>query len=255
VANGVTSSVKKRSSNREGEHKSNPKPKREDKPHNRMSSTTIIVLCVVVPLLLGGFANYFAHKWWILYLPLFGFLLLLGYLGHLAIRGKRSPNQLDTSKQLALSTPAPMKDDRPNKSISTINQSGGQNIIADNVKLGPAPPVPISLPNAKAELLKSMLATPTMESINFVTYDDAASVNLCDKLRYAFANWKIEGIDKFGTLLPPLEPGVTVRFGDAKQSTRVDAIVKALHDVGLPSRKLYDQSSGQPAIEVNGLKP
>lgn len=64
-----------------------------------MSTTTVIVLCVVVPLLLGGFANYFAHKWWILYLPLFGFIILLGYLGHLAITWTHAPNRLDNEKE------------------------------------------------------------------------------------------------------------------------------------------------------------
>ena len=62
-----------------------------------MSNTTTLILCVAVPLLLSGFANYFAHKSWILYLPLIGFLLLVGYLGHLAIRSYAYPpnNHLD----------------------------------------------------------------------------------------------------------------------------------------------------------------
>jgi hypothetical protein len=84
--------VKKRSRKREGKYKADSKAKRKRKPKKYMSNTTILILCVAVPLLLGGFANYFAHKWWILYLPLTGALLLLGYLGHLAIRSYVTPS-------------------------------------------------------------------------------------------------------------------------------------------------------------------
>jgi hypothetical protein len=79
--------VKKRRDNDEGENDSQAHIKQEAKPkHRRMSNTTVFVLCVAVPLLLGGFANFYAHKPWILYLPLFGLLLALGYGGHLAIQ-------------------------------------------------------------------------------------------------------------------------------------------------------------------------
>jgi hypothetical protein len=58
-----------------------------------MSTTTVIVLLTVVPLLLSGFFNHFAHKNWILYFPLVGIALAVVYFGHLGIRsiGPRLP--------------------------------------------------------------------------------------------------------------------------------------------------------------------
>jgi hypothetical protein len=51
-----------------------------------MSTTTIFVVCTVVPLLLSGFLNHFAHKYWILYFPLIGIAIAVLYFGHLWIR-------------------------------------------------------------------------------------------------------------------------------------------------------------------------
>jgi hypothetical protein len=64
-----------------------------------MSNTTVIVICVVVPLLLSGFANFFAHKTWILYFPLLGMATLIFYLGHLGIVSLRTPDQPRISAQ------------------------------------------------------------------------------------------------------------------------------------------------------------
>ena len=50
-----------------------------------MSVTTTIVLSILVPLLLSGFLNHFAHKNWILYFPLIGIALAILYFGHLGI--------------------------------------------------------------------------------------------------------------------------------------------------------------------------
>ena len=50
---------------------------------------------------------------------------------------------------------------------------------------------------------------------------DADSMNLYQKLRYAFGNWKIEQANMVGTAMPPFESGVTVRYTDAQQSNRV----------------------------------
>lgn len=48
--------------------------------------TTLIVVCTIIPLLLSGFLNHFAHKPWILYFPLAALALGVLYFGHLAIR-------------------------------------------------------------------------------------------------------------------------------------------------------------------------
>jgi hypothetical protein len=64
-----------------------------------MSTTTTIVICVVT-LLLGGLLNFYAHKTWILYLPLAGILLGLGYAGHLWIRSFAAP--FSVTREIAL---------------------------------------------------------------------------------------------------------------------------------------------------------
>jgi len=56
-----------------------------------MSMTTTIVLFTIVPLLLTGFFNYFAHKNWILYFPVVGLALAIIYFGHLGIKSLGSP--------------------------------------------------------------------------------------------------------------------------------------------------------------------
>jgi hypothetical protein len=91
------SSVKQRHNQDQRKNKTEATSQNKTKPQfERMSNTTTLILGVAVPLLLSGFANYFAHKSWILYLPLIGFLLLVGYLGHLAIRSYAYPiKQLD----------------------------------------------------------------------------------------------------------------------------------------------------------------
>src|ERR1700739_3443660 len=58
-----------------------------------LSPTTIIVICTVVPLLLSGFLNHFAHKTWILYFPLAGIVLAVLYFGHLGIRSITTENK------------------------------------------------------------------------------------------------------------------------------------------------------------------
>src|SRR5262245_37934218 len=59
----------------------------EGKPRRPvMSITTVIVICTVVPLLLSGFFNHFAHKNWILYFPVFGIALAVIYFGHVGIQ-------------------------------------------------------------------------------------------------------------------------------------------------------------------------
>ena len=81
--------MKNRSGKNKRKRKTDTKPNGKTEPHGNarsMSNTTTIVVCMVVPLLLGGFANFFAHKGWILYLPLAGFLVFIGYAGHLGIR-------------------------------------------------------------------------------------------------------------------------------------------------------------------------
>jgi hypothetical protein len=86
----------------EDETDTTPKDKTKRHPgHCIVSLTTLIIICLIVPLLLGGFTNFFAHKTWILYFPLFGVLLLIGYLGHLGIRSlsatKTPPPKVDFS--------------------------------------------------------------------------------------------------------------------------------------------------------------
>ncbi|PYL77356.1 MAG: hypothetical protein DMF26_04440 [Verrucomicrobia bacterium] len=52
----------------------------EGKPRqNIMSTTSIIVVCTVIPLLLSGFLNHFSHKTWILYFPVLGIALAVVY--------------------------------------------------------------------------------------------------------------------------------------------------------------------------------
>jgi hypothetical protein len=76
-----------------------------------MSNTTVNVICMIVPLLLSGFANFYAHKSWILYLPLAGILLLIGYVGHLAIR---SADETRSEQKLPpAATPTPTQVQRP----------------------------------------------------------------------------------------------------------------------------------------------
>jgi hypothetical protein len=89
VADNVNSRVKNRRHKKKRKHKANATARNKAKRHTDqtgMSNTTLVVIWLIVPLMLSGFANYFAHKPWILYLPLFGFLLLFGYLGHLGIQ-------------------------------------------------------------------------------------------------------------------------------------------------------------------------
>jgi hypothetical protein len=102
--------VKKGSNKGESEDKPETEPKRERK--KRVSNTTILIVCVAVPLLLGGFANYFAHKWWILYFPLAGALLLLGYAGHLAIRAHAGQVVHPEKKSTQATNPAQVANDR-----------------------------------------------------------------------------------------------------------------------------------------------
>lgn len=52
----------------------------------KMSNTTAIIITVVIPLMLSGFLNFHANKPWILYFPLLGILVGLGYAGHLWIQ-------------------------------------------------------------------------------------------------------------------------------------------------------------------------
>jgi hypothetical protein len=62
-----------------------------------MSTTTAVVLCTIIPLLLSGFLNHFAHKTWILYFPLIGIALGILYFGHLGIRSLRAPDKTAVS--------------------------------------------------------------------------------------------------------------------------------------------------------------
>ncbi len=167
------------------------------------------------------------------------------------------PKDLDNHPAPTLEpTPTPMnKDDKPNINIS--NNAPNRGFVGINeggtVNLGPAPLVPIAFPDQKAELLKTLLAAPTQESIDLVTYDDADSMNLCQKLRYAFGSWKITEMNLVGTSFPPFAPGVTVRYSSEQQSKQADAIVKAFRDVGLPSRK-ESSSRVRITVEINGRK-
>jgi hypothetical protein len=115
--------VKERGRQRKRKDKSDRRTKKKAKPKfQRMSNTTVFVLCVAVPLLLGGFINFYAHKPWILYFPLGGLLMLVGYIGHLAIQSYAYPqnkSEGDDSARLE------MKDERPNVNISSRGQSGG----------------------------------------------------------------------------------------------------------------------------------
>jgi hypothetical protein len=96
VANGIRSLVKDRRNNKERKNKAGACSQYKEKDHQGyqrrlMSTTTLIVVCTIIPLLLSGFLNHFAHKTWILYFPLFGFALSILYFGHLAIRSYQSP--------------------------------------------------------------------------------------------------------------------------------------------------------------------
>src|SRR6266478_187318 len=68
-------------SRRKSERNTKCKPRRA-----LMSQTTTIIICTIVPLLLGGFLNHFGHKNWILYFPVIGIALAVLYFGHLGIR-------------------------------------------------------------------------------------------------------------------------------------------------------------------------
>jgi hypothetical protein len=70
--------------------KTSEKDKRE--PRRRMSQTTTIIIGIVVPLLLSGFLNHFAHKNWILYFPVIGIALAVIYFGHLGIKSLNKSN-------------------------------------------------------------------------------------------------------------------------------------------------------------------
>jgi hypothetical protein len=136
-----------------------------------MSNTTVFILCVAVPLLLGGFANYFAHKAWILYLPLFGVLLLLGYLGHLAIQFYANPqNDLENGdKNLK---PDGVTQERPNISITSQGQSGGfTGINRGTLNLGPSPRV-ISVERRQQFLGSSRDAPKGNITVRFVADND-----------------------------------------------------------------------------------
>jgi hypothetical protein len=89
------------------------------KPRRKiMSTTSIIVVCTIIPLLLSGFLNHFSHKNWILYFPLIGIALAVVYFGHLGIRSRGK-------------TSASGKQERPYVSISAIG--------LPNIVLGPGP--------------------------------------------------------------------------------------------------------------------
>jgi hypothetical protein len=191
--------------------------------------------------------NYFGSSPRILYLPAFALCVWIMYQTHAYVSHKEATKNL--------LKPNTVSEERPTNIITSHGQRGGfTGINEGTVNLGPPPPVPINFPDEKVELLKSMLAVPTIESIDFVRYSDADSENLYNKLRYAFASWRIPNLAIVNVALPPLESGVTVRYGDAHQSTQVDAIVKALRDVGLPARKLDSRSNGgNVTIQINGL--
>jgi hypothetical protein len=150
--------VKNRRNKIKREHKANASSERKAKPKRRMSNTTVFVLCVVVPLLLGGFTNFFAHKCWILYFPLAGILIGLGYAGHLAIRTyscldkNESPALSPTPPSATPTSSAPMPDNKPTHSLKTTNQSGGQNIIAGrDVHMGPKAVASVTVQGVKLE--------------------------------------------------------------------------------------------------------
>lgn len=192
--------------------------------------------------------NYFGSSPRILYLPAFALCVWIMYQTHAYVAHKEAAQ--NPSKPNAVS------EERPNINITSHGQSGGFTGINEGgtVNLGPPPPVPINFPDEKVELLKSMLAVPTIESIDFARYADADSENLCNKLRYAFASWRIPRLNIVTVAVPPFESGVTIRYADADQSTQVDAIVKALRDVGLPARKLDSRpNGGNVTILINGL--
>gem|GEM_PF-3783555 len=111
--------MKKRDDKNKGKNKSNAPSKHKAKPQSkRVSNTTTLILCVAVPLLLSGFLNFFAHKRWILYFPLIGGLLLLGYLGHLAIRSYSYP-KLDPGPRFSV-TPEVLLIGHPAKQMNSI---------------------------------------------------------------------------------------------------------------------------------------
>ena len=95
--------VKKRSYENERVDKPQPYAKHKgegNKARYTMSTTTAVVICTVVPLLLSGFLNYFAHKPWILYFPLLGIATCILYFGHLAIRSLDRPPSVPSDVQI-----------------------------------------------------------------------------------------------------------------------------------------------------------
>ena len=124
-------------------NKAKTKPKKKKKASRRilgMSTTTTVIVTIVIPLLLSGFLNYYAHKPWILYFPLFGILLGLGYAGHLRIRALYPDNQPqpEASEAPRKITETTMEQPIQNTTISSTNQSGGfTGINSGIVNLGP----------------------------------------------------------------------------------------------------------------------
>jgi hypothetical protein len=140
-------------------NKSESKADRKAKPHSdkrAMSNTTTVVVCMVVPLLLSGFANFYAHKWWILYLPLAGALLLAGYLGHLAIISASETKAGDTT------TPQPPSSITPKPPSVTPTASPSTPTMvtpAPTLEATPTPSPVVTVPTPE-----STLATPAERS-------------------------------------------------------------------------------------------
>ena len=209
-----------------------------------MSSTTTIILCVVVPMLLSGFISFYAHKTWILYLPLFGFLLGLGYLGHLAISSyagepKDTPRvRLDLPPIEPPATPStPMKNDRPNiTNITSENQSGGFTGINQGVlNQGPAARV---ITEQKRKQLVSALRANSGGSVMIVHEGSSSDAE-------ALSESLISVLNEVGLSIGRTVVG-TISIVGGPRTTGIDVagkeplrgeLIRALNAIGLPAQE------------------
>lgn len=124
----------------EGDAQSHPQVTRRKDIRRWMTPLWILsgLVLTLAGLLYALLPHYRFHALWMAFVgTVFGVAALFVWLHATMAEHNTShhPEELDKSPHLPLSTSTPMKDQQPSKSISTVNQSGGQNIVADIVNL------------------------------------------------------------------------------------------------------------------------
>jgi hypothetical protein len=218
---------------------------------------------------LGGYMNFFGSNPNILYLAPIALCAVILYFSHdfissLKADRKRGTDHTELDKQasapLETPTPTPMKkDDRPNQSITTHGQSGGQNIIAGgDVHLGPKRRE--ITPSQETAILAELAGAPTGKVEISVTESDLEAVALARRIESILSkagNQVHVGLMMMmsGPMGAPVGMGVAIKDKNAIPP-HAYAILQALARAGLTGEGSTNQDRDGDTLYITvGARP